>query len=116
MNDKYGTGHDPYCYPNSQVLKNKLGIQDESILENAERELSEISIQSIEFSEPPYSYAYLKGIHKILFADVYIWAGEERTIDVSKQSTRFCNVMRIKPEADRLFSNLKSNNYFALVT
>ncbi|SSX66794.1 Uncharacterised protein [Acinetobacter johnsonii] len=39
--DKYGEmGDSLYCYPNSSILKNKLHIQDEKILE-AELELSE---------------------------------------------------------------------------
>ncbi len=70
MVDKYGTGQDPYCYRNSQVLKNLLGIRDEEILESAERELTEIAVQNLEFSEPPYDYAYLKFIHKTLFTDI----------------------------------------------
>ena len=40
MIDKYGTEQDPYCYPNSQVLKNLLDIKDENTLEKAERVLN----------------------------------------------------------------------------
>ena len=112
MIDKYGTGQDPYCYPNSQVLENLLGIRDEEILENAERELTEIAVQDLGFSEPPYDYAYLKLIHKTLFTDIYSWAGEERTVDLTKQGTRFCTAVRIEPEANRLFSDLENKNYF----
>lgn len=116
MIDKYGTGQDPYCYPDSQVLENLLGIRDENTLENAERELTEIAVQNIGFSEPPYDYAYLKLIHKILFTDVYAWAGEERTIDLSKQDTRFCTATRIEPEANKLFSKLENKKYFVGLT
>ena len=38
--DKYGTGQDPYCYPNSDILINSLNIQDEALLEEAERDIS----------------------------------------------------------------------------
>ena len=113
MVDKYGTGQDPYCYRNSQVLKNLLGIRDEEILENAERELTVIAVQNLEFSEPPYDYAYLKFIHKTLFTDIYEWAGEERTVDFSKQDTRFCTAIRIEPEANRLFSKLENDKYLS---
>lgn len=112
MVDKYGTGQDPYCHPNSQVLKNLLGIRYEEILESAERELTEIAIQDLEFSEPPYDYTYLKLIHETLFRDIYEWAGEQRIIDITKQNTRFCNVLRIEPEAKKLFSELENKNYF----
>lgn len=33
-----------YCYPGSNVLKNKLNIRDADTLENAERELTAIRI------------------------------------------------------------------------
>jgi cell filamentation protein len=69
MVDKYGTEQDPYCYPGSQVLRNLLGIRDDDILEDAERELTEIAVRNLEFSEPPYNYAYLKLIHGALFAE-----------------------------------------------
>lgn len=28
MRDKYGVSHDSHCYPGSEVLQNKLNIQD----------------------------------------------------------------------------------------
>ena len=39
--DKYGEmGDSLYCYPGTHILKNKLNIRDEQILEQAELELS----------------------------------------------------------------------------
>ena len=39
--DKYGEmGDSLYCYPGTNILKNKLNIHDEQILEQAELELS----------------------------------------------------------------------------
>ncbi|RDH41476.1 Fic/DOC family protein [Zooshikella ganghwensis] len=110
MLDKYGTGQDPYCYPDSKVLVNKLNILDEPILEEAERELSELASQKIEFTPPPYSLETLKQIHHTLFIDLYDWAGQVRTVDVTKSSTRFCNVNRIEPEANKCFKWLSSRD------
>ena len=112
MVDKYGTGQDPYCYPGLNTLINLLDIREEGVLENAERELTEIAIQKLDFAEPPYDYLYFKSIHKTLFSDIYEWAGEERTVDLSRQDTRFCTVNRIEPEANKSFSGLKNKNYF----
>jgi fido (protein-threonine AMPylation protein) len=47
---KYGTGNDPYCYKNTDVLINQLNIKDASILESAENEISDISSSSIDFA------------------------------------------------------------------
>jgi cell filamentation protein len=42
MVDKYGTGQDPYCYPGTYVLINKFNIQDQIILQEAEREITTV--------------------------------------------------------------------------
>jgi cell filamentation protein len=67
---KYGTGNDPYCYKNTDVLINQLNIKDVSILENAENEISDISSASIDFAPPPYNFFYLQNIHQNLFGDL----------------------------------------------
>ncbi|PRY66554.1 cell filamentation protein [Vreelandella songnenensis] len=110
--DKYGTGQDPYCYVGTQVLRNKLGIVDAAELEEAERELSLINADNIDLSPPPYDFSYFKYLHYQLFNDLYGWAGEIRTIDIAKGDTRFCNVNRITPEAEKLFTKLAEQNYF----
>ncbi|WP_215399526.1 Fic/DOC family protein [Rheinheimera oceanensis] len=109
--DKYDEHGDRYCYPNSVVLRNKLGIQDEETFENAEREITEISIGHIHYKEPPYSLPYLQNIHYLLFNELYDWAGEIRTVDISKIGTRFCTVRRIEPEINKIFSRLEKDSY-----
>ncbi len=88
--DKYGEmGDSLYCYPGTNILKNKLNIRDEQILEQAELELSGLASSLIEYAEPPYDLKYLKSIHVQLFGDLYDWAGKLRQIDISKGDTRF---------------------------
>ncbi|MFP3501946.1 putative adenosine monophosphate-protein transferase Fic [Burkholderia sp. SIMBA_062] len=110
--DKYGTGQDPYCYPDSRTLRNRLDIRGDERLAQAERELSEIAASQIDFSLPPYDLAYLKQIHRELFQDVYEWAGESRTIDISKGNTRFCTAGRIEPEAQKIFEAMERRDWF----
>jgi cell filamentation protein len=110
--DKYGEGQDQYCYPDSSVLINLLDIIDEAALEDAEREISAINAQLIEFKAAPYQLHDLQFIHQQLFADIYPWAGQLRKIDISKQSTRFCTIDRIIPEANKLFKQLAQQRYF----
>jgi len=45
MADKYGVGDDPYCYPGAAVLRNRLHLHDEDLLDQAE--LSEIAASTI---------------------------------------------------------------------
>ncbi|EKN6177573.1 Fic family protein [Yersinia enterocolitica] len=109
--DKYGDGPDPYTYPNSQVLINKFGITDDDQFIEMEKDFSELAIMEIEFSPPPYDLLYWRALHQALFGDIYHWAGELRTIDITKGTTRFCNINRIAPEANRLFNQLAQENY-----
>ena len=111
MLDKYGAGDDPYCYPGTSTLKNKLAIHDESLLSEAERDLTFVAAATIEFSEPPYNLDYLCNIHRILFADLYDWAGELRQVDITKGQTRFCNVSFIYNQAEKLLAQLANENY-----
>lgn len=112
MIDKYGVGQDPDCYVGSTTLINLLEIQDDQLLEDAEHELSSLAAQEIEWSPPPYDFNYLRKIHYVLFADVYVWAGEIRRVDISKGDTRFCHVGRIQPEVEKLFTHLKNQHDF----
>ncbi|WP_433738161.1 Fic/DOC family protein [Pseudomonas putida] len=112
MVDKYGVGQDPYCYPNSGVLRNLLNIQDEEQLQKAERELSEIAVSNFRLLPPPYDLNLLQHIHKTLFADVYEWAGLRRTVNNRKDDTLFCAAERIDPEAGKIFKIMERASWF----
>ncbi|WP_229015796.1 MULTISPECIES: hypothetical protein [Photorhabdus] len=71
MVDKYGTGQDPYTYPGIDTLINKLAIRDPVVLEQAERELTELAILNISFQEPPYHLLFWRQLHKQIFSDLY---------------------------------------------
>jgi cell filamentation protein len=112
VTDKYGTGSDPYCYRDSYVLRNVLNIEHNADLEKAEQDFSTLAAAQIEFNPPPYDLNYLKNIHKLLFEDLYEWAGDLRFIDMSKGKTRFCTFNRITAEANKLFRALKHADYY----
>jgi len=112
MVDKYGAGQDPNCYAGTDVLKNLLNLTDPKELDAAERDLTATIQDDIEFELPPYDLPLLKRIHQQLFQDIYPWAGQIRTVDMAKGSTRFCNVERIEPEAQKLFEQLETKQWF----
>lgn len=102
---------DPYCYPDSRVLKNKLSIHDFQKLSYAERKLAKFRAREL-FESPiagQFDFNHLKAIHKYLFQDLYDWAGEARTVDIAKD-TLFCRYFAIKKEAERIFAELKKKN------
>ncbi|MDN6319161.1 MAG: hypothetical protein ACTHYN_00940 [Marinobacter sp.] len=69
MLDKYGAGNDSYCYENSDVLVNLLNIRDGELLHAAERDISNVNADTIEFCSPPYDLDYLKAIHRVAAED-----------------------------------------------
>ncbi len=91
--DRYDASHD--CYPASSVLRNRLNIQDMDDLEAAEREITASTVTRVHYTAPPYSLENMKQLHRQLFSDLYEWAGEIRTVDISKGGTRFCTCARI---------------------
>ncbi|UZE22002.1 putative adenosine monophosphate-protein transferase Fic [Pseudomonas sp. B21-056] len=112
MPDKYGVGEDAYCYAGSTVLRNKLDIRDEPTLSEAEQQLSAIAADNVEFNPPPYNLVYLQNIHRLLFSDLYEWAGELRTVGMAKQDTRFCQPQFMEKEAGKIFKSMATARWF----
>jgi cell filamentation protein len=101
---------DPYLYPNTFVLKNKLNIRDELTLEQAEFEYT--SYRQLEkIPAGKFNYDHLKAIHKHLFQDLYEWAGRERTVRIAKDNSMFAYPEYIKTALDKLFKELQKDNY-----
>lgn len=77
---------DPYLIPHTRVLKNKLSVQTQEDLDFFENDL--VSVRSYKLYENlPHAEGTVKQlqwIHHYLFQDVYDWAGQIRTIDMSK--------------------------------
>ncbi len=61
---------DPYCYPNSTVLKNRQNIRDQATLDEFE-----LMMTTLRSEEPlpagRLSYAHYLAIHRHLFGDVF---------------------------------------------
>lgn len=78
--------NDPYLYPDSNVLQNLLNITDGKALDTAEGELSSINMMLLYASGfSAFNATCLFELHRILFADVYAWAGEPRTMNIQKR-------------------------------
>ena len=110
-------GDKKYCYPGTNVLKNKLNIRDLDILHDAERDYSAVRYAEIvnRGVTGDFSLKHLCSIHKQLFKDVYDWAGKIRTVDISK-GTIFCLVQFIEMNFDNLYRQLKEENFLADIT
>lgn len=67
-----------YCYPDSNVLKNRMGVRDSERLSQLEKRLTMLRL--LELIDKPikgkFDLKHLQAIHKYIFQDVYEWAGE----------------------------------------
>ncbi|WP_240315643.1 hypothetical protein [Sporosarcina sp. PTS2304] len=102
---------DPYVYPNTNILINKLDIRDEEQLIDVEAQLliaGIIDISSISQKIDFQKYESLQLIHHFIFQELYSWAGEFRTVNISK-SERVLNGLSISySDKDHIISDLKT--------
>lgn len=107
----YEAADDPYCYPGTSVLKNRLGLRDQ-----AELNSFEALITTQRSDEPlrlgPLDVDGYRGIHRHLFQDVYDWAGEFRTVRIARQGSMFCYPEHIDREMDLVFDALAAGDEF----
>jgi fido (protein-threonine AMPylation protein) len=107
------SSHDPYTDPASGILKNRLGITDTLTLEATEAAL--VAVRSYELLERPllgrFDLAHLQAIHRYLFGDVYEWAGQLRTIDISRDGSAFAHHSYIVSAAETVFRELEREKH-----
>ena len=79
------------CYPGTTILINKFDIRDEEKLSEIESVIS--SARYAEWLNAPqattFDFDHYKATHRFLFSDLYEWAGEVRTVNISKKGTQF---------------------------
>jgi cell filamentation protein len=90
MRDNYEYIDSDYIYtdPKNGVLRNLKNISDRNLLTIVES--FEVSRRLVELSKkhiPIAGSETLLDIHKYIFQDIYQWAGEKRTVNISKQGS-----------------------------
>lgn len=99
-----------YCYPGSSVLRNRFNIRDESTLRKFERHIAALRMSEIDSGEMDFGNRFdachLCSLHRFLFGDIYEWAGNYRTVDISK-GVQFCLAQYIPGQLDDLLDRLK---------
>lgn len=104
---------DDYVYPGTTVLRNKAGIQDQTALDAFEADAT--AVRMLELLEQPlegrFDFAHLCAIHRHLFQDVYEWAGEIRTVDISRDTSRFANMALIERYLGGVLGRLPAENW-----
>lgn len=78
---------DPYLFEDNDVLKNKLGIINQELLEQAEADYVVFRMKEIALNPLPGDYhtEHFFRMHEYIFQDLYEWAGKPRTISIYKE-------------------------------
>ncbi len=106
---------DPYVYPGSTVLRNRLGIRSAADLDQIERRLV---IQRTREGLPTgdFDLPHVQAIHRHLFQDVYDWAGQVRTVEISKGGQPFQPMRYIQTGMDYVHRQIVASDYLKGLT
>lgn len=115
MAEGYEAFDDPYLYPGTCVLRNRLDIRDAESLSAFEVEASHFRAE-MGLPEGNFDAAHYRGAHHQLFQDVYEWAGEYRTVRIAKGETMFCYPENIPTQMDALFAGMEGGARFRDLT
>ncbi|WP_341717422.1 Fic family protein [Micromonospora sp. FIMYZ51] len=107
------TETDPYCWPGTDCLQNKLGITDADQLSEVEFRLASIrEVQASRMIIPGgYGLDHLQCFHRHLFSDIYPWAGQTRRVDISKPGARFCHWRYIDDQVSTVLGRLSDDGF-----
>ena len=83
------TGEDPYFYPGTTVLRNRLGSGDGDEVDWVRWNGGGRAANCRGAPAGDFDLGHLRAIHKHLFQDVYAWAGELRTVEIAKGGQPF---------------------------
>ena len=115
------TEWEDYFIKGTNTLDNIPGIKEKAELEKQERQKSAKRLVEL-YNKPiegSFDYNHLLQIHKYLFSDIYPWAGEIRTVGMSKNNTDLCQPEHIKEYLNIILSKINEtikniNNKFEL--
>ena len=88
---------DPYVYPNESVLVNLFDEHDPRKFNERERRETWLGRQSLVVNpvKQTFDLLHLQELHRRLFDHVFSWAGELRTVDISKGNSYFMPAERL---------------------
>jgi len=104
---------EPYLYPGTSVLKNLRDLTDPKLLERFEARQTHRRIAEL-IDNPVagrFDVAHLKAIHRLIFQDVYEWAGEFRTVNISKGGNLFGLATFLEPALQQILAKLAAEKH-----
>lgn len=108
---------DPYVYPGTDILINKLHIQNQEQLDMAEADYVSYRLREVAITPQTgsFDFEHLCAYHQYLFQDVFEWAGVQRSIDIEKSepvlgglSIEYSHYADIKKDAEAILAAMRS--------
>lgn len=111
--DKYfSSDQDPYLDQETNTLKNIPNLDTPEKLEAFETSVFQAVFADASkyiASKKTINLSNWKELHKACFSDVYVWAGELRTVRIAKENTVFAYPETIESEAHKLFTQMEED-------
>lgn len=106
---------DPYLYDDVNTLINLADIKDSELLRKAEADITSIAMVGVyNLKYDKFDTETLQDIHKKIFGQIYAWAGEFRTIQMTKpedvlggDTVRYSYPKEIKKELTAVMKEIK---------
>ena len=97
-----------YLIPGTDVLINKLNINDKDELNEVEKLLTRKSLAKLYLDpvEGNFDMEHLKKIHERIFKDIYPFAGKFRKCTLQKDDHIFCNPNQIEPLLNEILEKM----------
>ena len=106
---------DPYFYPDTEILKNRLGIMDDEGLRKAEADYVALNLAELARDDTfgIFDFALLCQMHYRIFRDIFEWAGKPRIINIEKAenalngiSIEYSDVFDIEKDAQSVLKDM----------
>jgi cell filamentation protein len=106
---------DPYVYPESNVLRNLRELRDAGQFSKFEATATIRRILELEHepAQGQFDSRHLQAIHRYIFQDVYEWAGDFRTVNISKSGDPFAFHQHIASSLDTLCGELERERHLS---
>lgn len=111
---KYQFQESDIYLPGTDIPRNRLGITEADLLHEIEQSLLQQAYQVFIAELQPatrFDEAYFKSLHQRTWASLYDWAGEYRSVDMSKGGSLFCRAAFLETESRRLFRLLEQEGF-----
>lgn len=106
---------DPYFYPDTEILKNRLGIMEDKKLREAEADYVSLRLTELARDDTVriFDFDCLCRMHYRIFQDIFEWAGKPRIINIEKAenalngiSIEYSDVFDIERDAQSVLKDM----------